>query len=115
MKFCGSQPQHTKPTHPTYISRKVVEDIRLQRHIHINRPRNPAQLALSHIKDSVNAPGMLACDLASIERSQHIACAEWRGPKTLTLNPSHAPVATCSTAGFKRASRRKYMSSYCCW
>lgn len=34
--------------------------------------------------------------------------------KYLTVRPSQAAPATCSTAGFSLAKRKKYMSPYCC-
>lgn len=64
-----SQQDPTRRTDTAYISREVVQDIRFQRHVHVDCTRNPAELSLSHIEHSLDATGMFACNLA-VEQNQ---------------------------------------------
>lgn len=52
----------------------VVEDVRFQRHVHVHRPSNPAELALPNVEDTVYAADDIACYL-SVTR---ISLRRWR-------------------------------------
>lgn len=85
--------------------------------MHIYGAGHPTQLALSDIEDSVDTSHLLSSDLIHkqvLGNSIAESAKYFLRLSALTMRPSHASVATCSTAGFNFASRKKYMSSYCC-
>lgn len=96
----------------TYLSGQIVKDIRLQWHVHVDCPSDPAEFALSHIEHSLYATSALFGDLSL---STYAVDDILTSDELLTLNPSHASIPTSSTTGFSFASRKKYKSAYCCW
>ena len=52
----------------TQIFRDILQNVRLQRHVHIYRPRDPAQLALPHIQHALNSLHHLTRDREAIPR-----------------------------------------------
>lgn len=50
----------------SHIFGYILKDVGLQPHVHVNRSRNPAQLALPHIKHSLNPRGSLAANLCAL-------------------------------------------------
>lgn len=47
----------------TYIFRDIVQNIRLQGHIHINSTSNPAEFSLPYIEHSINLVNFISCYL----------------------------------------------------
>lgn len=46
----------------------ILKNIGLQSHIHVDRPRNPAQLALPNVEHAINPLGLLASNLCALPR-----------------------------------------------
>lgn len=83
MKFCqkshisnrpttADQKQIKKKKKQTNLFRKIIQDIRLERHVHIDRPRNPAQLSLSNVQDAIHPPRMFPRDLPIVSQNQTV-------------------------------------------
>lgn len=49
------------------LSGEIVQDVRLQGHVHVDRPSDPAKLALSHIEHSLYTTSAFSGDLSPID------------------------------------------------
>lgn len=48
----------------TDVFRYVIENVWFQRHVHVHRPYNPAELALPDVEDAVHAADDIPCYLS---------------------------------------------------